>query len=241
MRKLYFLCGGGCNRFEVTDFVHYLDEEITVIELPGHGLEKETQLANLDDLVAWFGQKIDPESDIILIAHSMGANLAPYLATQIPAIKQLILLDGGYYDFDALMSLDDEIADTKSYFEQMNFDRLEDFVEMSRADAPYWSEHLEQAAQASVYLTRDGHYQLNMVEDTFLTLLGLQRACQGFLTQVICNTVLIPQTVDCPDWKTAMLEAIPAYITIDSQLFCGHSPHTECPEKLAKVVRTYLV
>ncbi|MET3556997.1 pimeloyl-ACP methyl ester carboxylesterase [Streptococcus rupicaprae] len=239
MKHYYFLTGGGANRFDAADLVHFLGKEVSVIELPGHGLEREQIVSSLEELKDWFTGKIDATSDGVLIAHSMGANLAPYLAKTCPSITSLILLDGGYYDFDQILPLEEEVIETQSYFDQMVFERQEDYRNLLKENAPYWSDHLEAAAKESLRL-ENSRYCLNINQTSFFHLLRLQRECQGTLADLTCQTLLIPQTLDCPAWKTNMLQAVPSPIVIDRQIQCGHSPHTEKPEQTAQVILDFL-
>lgn len=238
----YFLSGLGSNRYDAYDLQEALEENLVCLELPGHGLEYDTPLSNLEDLVKWFTRKIAPsgQEEIVLIAHSMGANLAPYLASQVPQIQRLVLLDGGYINFNQLMTLDDELQDTKNYLEEMVFDNVEDLVEEEKNNAPHWSEHMEQALRERFSLV-DGRYRLALKEETVLSLLALQRQASGYLTQITCPTLLIPQTdEDTPTWKTEMLASVPSHITVDSRLNCGHSPHTEQPRATADIIHAFL-
>lgn len=169
----------------------------------------------------------------------MGANFAPYLALHIPSIKQLVLLDGGYYDFDQILSLEEELAMTQDYLEQMVFDQWDTFLDMAKENSPNWSTNQELAARESL-CREDGRYHLNIHKETFFNLLGLQRDCKLLLSELKIPTLLIPQTVDCPAWKSEMLEAVPAHVQKIEHLACGHSPHTEKPVFTAQVVADFL-
>lgn len=239
---VYFLSGLGSNRYHAYDLQEALGESLICLELPGHGLEYDTPLNSLEELVTWFSEKIAPseQEEIVLIAHSMGANLAPYLASQIPQIQRLVLLDGGYIDFDQLVTLEEEVQDTKAYLEEMVFDNMETLIEEEKNAAPYWSEHTEQALRESFTLV-DGRYRLALKEETVLSLLALQRQASGYLRQVNCPTLLIPQTdEETPTWKTEMLASVPSHITVDNHLNCGHSPHTEQPRATADSIHAFL-
>lgn len=240
MEKVVYLGSLGSNRHHAKDLQEKLGLDMTILELPGHGNELDTTISSLDTFLSWFEEKIASFDSIVLIAHSMGANFAPYLAASCPKIQQVILLDGGYIDFDQLMTLEDELLDTKNYFEQMVVDNMDTLIEEEKHAAPYWSEHMEQALRESFSLVGD-QYRLALKDETVLLLLALQRQASGYLTQVNCPTLLIPQTdSETPDWKKDMLANAPKHITIDNSLVCGHSPHTENPQATATRIQAFL-
>lgn len=121
MTTIIFLGGLGSNHYYAMDLQEALGLDMIIVDLPGHGTEYDTDIASLEDFVAWFSEKLAQTDGGILIAHSMGANLAPYLTTHCHNIQQLILLDGGYFDLDSLVSLEDEIAGTENYLESQVF------------------------------------------------------------------------------------------------------------------------
>ena len=240
MVDVIFLGGLGSNRHHAKDLQEKLNLDMTILELPGHGDEFNADITNLDTFLSWFETKIISFNNVVLIAHSMGANFAPYLAVSCPKIQQVILLEGGYIDFDQLMTLEDELQDTKNYFEQMIVDNIETLIEEEKNTASYWSKHMEQAVRES-FSAVGGQYRLALKEETTLLLLALQRQASGYLTQVNCPTLLIPQTNDeTPTWKKDMLAKVPKHIAIDSSLMCGHSPHSENPQAIATRIQAFL-
>ncbi|TCD45551.1 alpha/beta hydrolase [Streptococcus sp. X16XC17] len=212
---------------------------MTILELPGHGDEIDKDIADLKHFLSWFEDKIAELDAIIIIAHSMGANLAPYLATHCHKIQQLILLDGGYFDLDSLVSLEDETAGTEHYLESGVFENVEMVLSAEKENSPYWSQHLEKAVQIS-FQEIEGLYRLKLNRSAIFHLLKLQRQTQGWLDKVGVPTLLIPQRLEAPQWKLTMLEKIPKQITVDKKLQLGHSPHTEKPEQVAQVIKEFI-
>ena len=58
---------------------------------------------------------VEKES-ICLIGHSLGGDLARYLASEFHEVKKLILLYGGYLDLDKILPLDTELEETKKLY-----------------------------------------------------------------------------------------------------------------------------
>lgn len=239
MSTIIFLGGLGSNHYYAMDLQEALGLDMMILDLPGHGTELDTDIADLADFLTWFQGKIAELDDVILIAHSMGANLAPYLTTHCHKIQQLILLDGGYFDLDSLVSLEDEMAGTENYLESQVFENLEMALSAEKENSLYWSEHLEKAVQTS-YEEIDGFYRLKLNRSAIFHLLKLQRQTQGWLDKVEVPTLLIPQRLEAPEWKLTMLEKIPKQITVDQKLLVSHSPHTEKPEQVAQVIKEFI-
>ncbi len=240
MTTIIFLGGLGFNHYYAMDLQEALGLDMIIVDLPGHGTEYDTDIASLEDFVAWFSEKLAQTDGGILIAHSMGANLAPYLTTHCHNIQQLILLDGGYFDLDSLVSLEDEIAGTENYLESQVFENLEMALSAEKENSPFWSQHLEKAVQTS-YEKIDDLYRLKLNRSAIFHLLTFQRQTQGWLDKVEVPTLLIPQRLEVPEWKLTMLEKIPKWIMVDQKLQLGHSPHTEKPEQVAQVIKEFIV
>lgn len=239
MTNLIFLGGLGANRYHAMDLKEALDSDMAILDLPGHGEELTTDTASLEAFLSWFLEKIAELDSVILIAHSMGANIAPYLVSHCPKIKQLILLDGGYFDLDSLVSLEEEIVDTQSFLDSQVFSSLEDIIAAEKAMSSYWSENLEKATSASYHKVNQT-FQLRLNCSAIFHLLTLQRQTQGYLKQLNCPTLLIPQRLDAPEWKLEMLKDIPQNVTVEQTLNLGHSPHTEKPEQVAQVILSFI-
>lgn len=240
MKTVYFLGGLGENRHQAKDLEEFLGSPLMVIDLPGHGENFDDLVTNPQELAAWFASQFDPNHPFSLIAHSMGANLAPYLATQFPQLEKLVLLDGGYFEFDRFESLEDDLAETAAFLEETTFTDMEALIAQEKSMAPYWSVHLENALRDSFVWQKDA-YRFNLNKESVLALIRLQREFENLLPQVSCPTLLIAQSdKDCPTIKKDMLAKVPAHIRINTELNCGHSPHTEKPKQTAQAIREFL-
>ena len=104
--KFYFIGGLGSNENHISEFAHCFPYPITYLD------PYKVKLESSQDLVDWFEAHADSNEKTCIIAHSLGGDLARYLATNVPQITHLILLDGGYLDMDQILQLEQEIEET---------------------------------------------------------------------------------------------------------------------------------
>ncbi len=135
MIPVYFLGGLGSNSYYAMDLIAHLPFPVTVLDLPGHGEAFDTILTTLNDLHLWFEERGNTAEPFSLIGHSMGAMFFSYLASHYETAENLILLDGGYYYLDALVSLEDEWLQTQAYLEEQVFQNPEEIIAQERQDA----------------------------------------------------------------------------------------------------------
>ena len=83
----YFIGGLGCNVYYPQDFLTALELPIVYLDLYCQEIRQEA------DLEEWFVLQVDLTQEMTLIAHSLGADFAVYLASVFPSVKKLILLD----------------------------------------------------------------------------------------------------------------------------------------------------
>lgn len=88
--------------------------------------------------------------DVTLIAHSLGGDLAIYLANHCSVVTKLVLLDGVYIDMEIICNLEEELAGAQEYLTSYRFSTLEQAVEKEKFSSLSWSENLEQAVKASL-------------------------------------------------------------------------------------------
>ena len=89
---------------------------------------------------SWFKNEIVEEESIYLIGHSLGGDLARYLASEFHEVKKLILLDGGYLDLDKILPLDTELEEAKNYIESQVVSDLDVLISKEKSEAKHWSE-----------------------------------------------------------------------------------------------------
>lgn len=95
--KKYFIGGLGSNIYHSKDFLQELDSQVCFLNPYERFFQSEL------DLKSWFKNEIVEEESICLIGHSLGGDLARYLASEFQEVKKLILLDGGYIDLDKIL------------------------------------------------------------------------------------------------------------------------------------------
>ena len=113
--RFYFIGGLGSNENHMTEFAQCFSFPITYLD------PYKVKLESFKDLVEWFKAHADSNEKTCIIAHSLGGDLARYLATNVPQITHLILLDGGYLDMEQILSLEQEIEETLFYLKQQVF------------------------------------------------------------------------------------------------------------------------
>ena len=110
--RFFFIGGLGSNENHMSEFAHYFPYPITYLD------PYNLKLESPQDLVDWFEAHADSNEKTCIIAHSLGGDLARYLASNMSQITHLVLLDGGYLDMDQILPLEQEIEETLAYLKQ---------------------------------------------------------------------------------------------------------------------------
>ena len=135
--KKYFIGGLGSNVYHSKDFFQELNSQIYFLNPYEKHLRDETELKS------WFKKSIEEEESICLIGHSLGGDLARYLASEFQEVKKLILLDGGYLDLDKILTLDAELEETKNYIKSQIISDLDVLIFKEKSEAKHWSENMK--------------------------------------------------------------------------------------------------
>ncbi len=101
--QFYFIGGLGGNCYHLAPLIDELGFPVTFLDPYREMIQTEK------DLRAWFQGQIGQTEEICLLGHSLGGDLARYLAAAFPRIKALILLDGGYLDMEKILPLEEEL------------------------------------------------------------------------------------------------------------------------------------
>lgn len=166
---MYFIGGLGCTPLYPVEFFQELREQVTYLD-PYH-----VELTSLEELKNWFAKQIDLSEDIILLAHSLGADLAVYLANHFPQVRKLVLLDGGYVDMEAICSLEEELAGVRDHLDQYSFATIEEAIELEKSRSHRWSNQLEKAVRAGlVWDEEERIWKLNLSYENIARLLTLR-------------------------------------------------------------------
>ena len=117
--QFYFIGGLGGNGYHLAPLIDELGFPVTFLDPYREMIQTEK------DLCAWFQDQIGQDEEICLLGHSLGGDLARYLAAEFPQIRALILLDGGYLDMEKILPLEEELEGTSSFMRQQVFSTLE--------------------------------------------------------------------------------------------------------------------
>ena len=120
--QFYFIGGLGSNGYHLAPLIEELSFPVTFLDPYREMIQTE------NDLCAWFQGQIGQAEEICLFGHSLGGDLARYLAAEFPQIQALILLDGGYLDMEKILPLEEELEGTSSFMQQQVFATLEEAV-----------------------------------------------------------------------------------------------------------------
>ena len=235
--KIFFIGGLGSNYYHAKDFIEELDETVTYLNPYIENLKKE------QDLLSWFKNEIIDLEEVYLVGHSLGGDLASYLASQFSQVTKLVLLDGGYLNLDEIMPLEDELADTKGYFSQQVFTDMEEVIASEKSQSSYWSKNLEEAVRNSYrYNSKTKEFELNLDLEKILNLLRLRRSIKPFETNPESKDVLFiaPIYQEEPEWRKEALSQLPSNFDIAMLENSGHELYTQKPREIAKLINDWI-
>lgn len=234
--KAYFIGGLGCNPFYPQDFFDHLSFTVEYLDL------YQENIASLSDLEAWFdGETGDDE--ILLIAHSLGADFAVYLANNRSTIQQLILLDGGYVQMDLICSLEEEVQGAEDYLASYRFETMEEALVAEKSTTAVWSSSLEKAVRAGLVWDEIGQsYISNLSLETVKNLLSLRRQIQGEIQQVQAETLLLlpKQSEETPSWVSQSLQDLPDKVRVQEIEHASHALYLDQPKAVAQAIQDFL-
>ena len=235
--KTFFIGGLGSNFYHAKDFIEELDEKVAYLNPYIENFKNKQALLN------WFKNEIVGLEEVYLIGHSLGGDLARYLASQFSQVTKLVLLDGGYLNLDEIMSLDDELVDTKGYFSQQVFTDIEEVIASEKSQSSYWSKNLEEAVRNSYrYNSKTKKFELNLDLDKILNLLRLRRIIKPFETNLDSKDVLFiaPVYKEEPEWRKEALSQLPSNFDITMLENSGHELYTQKPREIAKIINDWI-
>ena len=123
MEKFYFISGLGSTKESIQEFEKEMNQfgyEVQFIDIPGQYSNRDVKIQSEQDLIEWLTSEISVESNVI--AFSMGADIAIRYHSFLQA-RKLIILDGGIIDYDLMnITLEEDIAMTKSYIKENQLD-----------------------------------------------------------------------------------------------------------------------
>ena len=233
--RTFFIGGLGCNIYHSKDFLQELDSHVYFLNPYEKHLRDETELKS------WFKKSIEEEESICLIGHSLGGDLARYLASEFYEVTKLILLDGGYLDLDKILPLDTELEETKNYIKSQVVSDLALLISKEKSEAKHWSENMEEAVRQSYHWNAEyNRYELAINYENIEAILRLRRKIQAFKREVVDTLFISPRYPNEATWREEALKELPDYFeTILLENF-GHELYTEAPKEIASLINEWL-
>ena len=235
--QYYFIGGLGGNSYHLAPLMDELGFPVTFLDPYREMIQTEK------DLHAWFQGKIVQDEEISLLGHSLGGDLARYLAAAFHQIKALILLDGGYLDMEKILPLEEELDGTSSFMQQQVFATLEEAVLSELGDQADPTPIARKAVEASYrWNPVSEQYELNLDLEKVMALLRLRRQIKANQISVADKPVLFigPRYQEEPEWRKEALKQLDPQIEQVLLDGLGHELYTEAPEIVAREVNNWL-
>ena len=181
--------------------------------------------------------------EICLLGHSLGGDLARYLASEFPQIQALILLDGGYLDMEKILPLEEELEGTSSFMKQQVFATLEEAVLSELGDGEDPTPIARKAVEASFrWNPASEQYELNLDLEKVMALFRLRRQIKAYQIPLADLPVLFigPRYQEEPEWRKEALKQLDPQIKQVLLDALGHELYTEAPEIVAREVNNWL-
>ena len=235
--QYYFIGGLGSNRYHLAPLIENLGFPVTFLDPYREMIQTEK------DLCAWFQGQIGKAEEICLLGHSLGGDLARYLASEFPQIQALILLDGGYLDMEKILPLEEELEGTASFMKQQVFATLEEAVLSELGDGADPTPIARKAVEASYrWNPASEQYELNLDLEKVMALLRLRRQIKTYQIPLADLPVLFigPRYQEEPEWRKDALKQLDPQIKQVLLEGLGHELYTEAPEIVAREVNNWL-
>ena len=235
--RFYFIGGLGSNENHMTEFAHCFPFPITYLD------PYKVNLESPKDIEDWFKAHADTNENTCIIAHSLGGDLARYLASKIPQMTHLVLLDGGYLDMDQILPLEQELEETVAYLKHQVFSSLEEAVASELGDTDNPLPATIKAIQASYRWNSDlHHYELDLDPQAVLSLLRLRRELRSFQAPLTDTKTLFigPNYEEEPTWRAQALETLDPSIKKVLLKDLGHDFYTAVPNLVSKEIINWI-
>ena len=235
--RFYFIGGLGSNENHMTEFAQCFPFPITYLD------PYKVNLESPKDIEDWFEAHADTNENTCIIAHSLGGDLARYLASKIPQMTHLVLLDGGYLDMDQILPLEQELEETVAYLKHQVFSSLEEAVASELGDTDNPLPATIKAIQASYRWNSDlHHYELDLDSQAVLSLLRLRRNLRSFQVPLTDTKALFigPKYEEEPYWRAQALETLDPSIKKVLLKDLGHDFYTAVPKLVSKEIINWI-
>ena len=235
--QYYFIGGLGNNSYHLAPLIDELGFPVTFLDPYREMIQTE------NDLRDWFQGRVGQVGEICLLGHSLGGDLARYLASEFPQIQALILLDGGYLDMEKILPLEEELEGTSSFMQQQVFATLEEAMLSELGDGANPTPIARKAVEASYrWNPASEQYELNLDLEKILALLRLRRQMKTYQIPLADLPVLFigPRYQEEPEWRKEALKQLDPQIQQVLLDGLGHQLYTEAPEIVAREVNNWL-
>lgn len=235
--QYYFIGGLGGNSYHLAPLIENLGFPVTFLDPYREMIQTEK------DLRAWFQGRIGQAEEICLLGHSLGGDLARYLASEFPQIRALILLDGGYLDMEKILPFEEELEGKSSFMQQQVFATIEEAVLSELGDGADPTPIARKAVEASYrWNPVSEQYELNLDLEKVMALLRLRRQIKTYQIPLADLPVLFigPRYQEEPEWRKDALKQLDTQIKQVLLEGLGHELHTEAPEIVAREVNNWL-
>ena len=235
--QYYFIGGLGGNGYHLAPLIEELGFPVTFLDPYREMIQTE------NDLCAWFQGQIGQAEEICLLGHSLGGDLARYLAAEFPQIQALVLIDGGYLDMEKILPLEEELEGTSSFMQQQVFATLEEAVLSELGDGADPTPIERKAVEASYrWNPASEQYELNLDLEKVMALLRLRRQIKTYQIPLADLPVLFigPRYQEEPEWRKDALKQLDPQIKQVLLEGLGHELYTEAPEIVAREVNNWL-
>lgn len=235
--QYYFIGGLGGNSYHLAPLMDELGFPVTFLDPYREMIQTE------NDLRDWFQGRVGQVGEICLLGHSLGGDLARYLASEFPQIQALILLDGGYLDMEKILPLEEELEGTSSFMQQQVFATLEEAVLSELGDEADPTPIVRKAVEASYrWNPVSEQYELNLDLEKVMALLRLRRQIKAYQIPLADLPVLFigPRYQEEPEWRKEALKQLDPKIKQVLLDGLGHELYTEDPQAVAREVNNWL-
>lgn len=235
--QFYFISGLGGNCYHLAPLTDELGFPVTFLDPYREMIQTEKELR------AWFQGQIGQDEEICLLGHSLGGDLARYLAATFPQVKALILLDGGYLDMEKILPLEEELEGTSSFMQQQVFATLEEAVLAELGDEADSTSMKRKAVEASYrWNPASERYELNLDLEKVLALLRLRRRIKADQISLPDKPILFigPRYQEEPEWRKEALAKLDPKIKKVLLDGLGHELYTEAPQTVAREINNWL-
>lgn len=235
--QYYFIGGLGGNSYHLAPLMDELGFPVTFLDPYREMIQTE------NDLRDWFQGRVGQVGEICLLGHSLGGDLARYLASEFPQIQALILLDGGDLDMEKILPLEEELEGTSSFMKQQVFATLEEAVLAELGDGEDPTPIARKAVEASFrWNPASEQYELNLDLEKVMALFRLRRQIKAYQIPLADLPVLFigPRYQEEPEWRKEALKQLDPQIKQVLLDALGHELYTEAPEIVAREVNNWL-